>query len=124
MHSHFYPKQTGFSLFNVLLWLILGGTIALFGTKVAPIYLENATILSVLKEMKTAGELNGSASNIRYYLNKRLQVNNINRFSQNDTESVKKQGRNLQVKYEVRQHLMSNMDIVIIFDNTVELASP
>jgi hypothetical protein len=72
---------------------------------------------------------NISSSEIRYQLNKRLNINNIDIFERKGEGEEKAEveviqgGTTIQVitSYEVREHIIGNLDVIAKFKNSVEL---
>lgn len=116
-------KQAGFSFMGLMLLFIIGGFAIFLGMKLIPLYVENRTIQSVLNEMKEEQATTGllSARDVRGRLDKQLLINGIRRFDNNDDVSIKRVNDTIVVEYEVREHIMANIDVVVSFSNSVDL---
>lgn len=116
-------KQAGFSFMSLMLWFIIGGFAILLGMKLGPPYMENATIQSILNDLKEQKATTGllSPKDVRGHLDKQLLINGIRRFDSQDDLSVKRVDDNIVVEYEVREHIVANIDVVIAFSNTVAI---
>jgi hypothetical protein len=117
-------KQTGFSFGSLLIWFIIGGFILLIGMKLIPLYIENRTIQSVLNEMKEEQTTGGllSVRDVRGRLDRQLLIDGIRRFDNKDSEmNIKRVNDTIVVEYEVREHIISNIDLVVSFSNSVDL---
>ena len=71
---HVHAKQKGFSFFNLLLWLIIGGFGGLLMLKVGPMYMNNMTIQAALNGLKDRNLTDTpSPSQIRSQIEKQLR---------------------------------------------------
>jgi hypothetical protein len=116
-------KQQGITFFSLALMMVIGGFFILIALKTGPLYLENYTIQSSLDELKNdpaVGEM--SPVKIRATISKQLYINDIRRFSERDIQ-IKRGGGIIRVfvEYEVREHLLANVDIILSFANAVEV---
>lgn len=120
-------KQTGITFISLLLLLVILGFLALLVLRLAPIYLENYTIRSVLAGLKQEpGLAQQSAHKIRSMIENRLYINEVRRFDKQRSPEyirLKKKDDELKISidYEVRQHIVGNVDALVSFANSVEL---
>lgn len=116
-------KQTGFSFMSLLLWFIIGGFGILLGLKLGPLYMENATIQSILNDLKEEKATTGllSTKDVRGHLDKQLVINGIRRFDNPEDISIKRVDDQIIVEYEVREHIVANVDVVVSFSNAVDI---
>lgn len=120
---HTMKEQYGGALMTVLLCIACFGTMGFVGIKLAPIYIEHFGVSSSLESMESEGNLHGkSAAELWVLLNKRLQINDVRRVGKSDVD-IKTQPRmtTIRVAYEVQVPLMSNIDFLVTFDNSVVL---
>ena len=108
-------KSSGISTWSMMGIAGMAGFCILFLIKIAPIYLENYSVQSVLEQLESEGNQFADArkKDIRTTLNKRFTVNNI-RSVRKDHVTIKKTKEDFTiiVKYEVRVPLISNIDVV------------
>jgi hypothetical protein len=125
MQTH--ARQTGLTFISLLLLLMMLGFFALLALRLGPVYLENYTIRSVLQGIKQQPGLDEqSPQAIRAMIAKRLYVNEVRRFdNQQGREylTIKRHDNYLTVSidYEVRQHILGNVDAMVSFSDSVEL---
>jgi hypothetical protein len=118
-------KQRGLTFISWLVIFIVAGFLVMVGIKVAPVYLENYTIKSILESIKNEPFVaRKSTREIRSMILKRLDINSIRDVTK-DHISIRRSdgGRKVNIKYEVRRHIAYNAAIVMTFDDTVELTS-
>ena len=120
-------KQTGMTFISLMLLLVILGFLALLVLRLAPIYMENYTIRSVLAGLKQEpGLAQQSAHEIRSMVENRLYINEVRRFDKQRSHEyirLKKEEDKLKISidYEVRQHIAANVDALVSFANSVEL---
>lgn len=114
-------KQRGVSFTGWLIILVLTGFFASIGFKLLPHYMDNKALDKMITgvERDTAGGLRVSSVGDFYaYINKNMQVNNINNLKAADILDVRSEAGELYVhmKYEVREKILKNIDLVVSFD--------
>lgn len=112
-------KQRGLSLSNLLIWSIILVLIAIFGMKLAPVYIEHSTITKNLKAIAKETEVqNGDLNQIKLSFSKRAQIDNIKSISGQDIKINRENGRVvLSAKYTVKIPLISNISLNIDFES-------
>jgi len=124
-----HSRQTGITFISLLLLLIMLGFFALLALRLGPLYLENYTIRSALQGLKQDPELAQKGPEaIRSALEKRLYINEIRRFDTAEEKQdiqVRREGEQFKVSvdYEVREHIVANVDAVVSFSNSVGLSA-
>jgi hypothetical protein len=116
-------SQKGMSFIGVMLLAPLVAVFALVVIKLTPVYIDNASVNSVLKGM--AGERAESyttSGQVRDSLMKRLDINDV-RSVKTENVTVDQVGSfyDVKVNYEVRTHLFYNISIVTTFSNKGEV---
>ena len=115
-------RQGGLSAIGglVVLILVVGGiTLTL---KLAPHYIDFYTMQSVIEGLP-AQEVRGmTRTGLSDMLEKRFKINNLRGFKIRDIITVDRgrDGTVLEVKYERREHLFFNVDVVITFEKRYE----
>ena len=114
-------EQQGMSMVGWLIVVILVAFMALIAIRMVPMYLDYFKIISA---MEAVGNKGGSTDSVKRELARHFEVNDIRTVRPNDIR-VKRSGSVivLEVKYEVRQHLVGNVDIVGVFEKAVEVAA-
>lgn len=110
-------KQTGLSFIG---WLLVIGAIASGVTlilKLGPHYIDYYTMKSVIEGLPSDRVHDMSRSELKETLEKRFKVNNLRDFKVSDVVKVERlrDGTNLLLEYERREHLFLNVDVVLTF---------
>lgn len=114
-------KQQGNSLVKGLLILILVGFFASIGFKVIPHYMDNKTldklITAVERDRPSVGQVR-SPEDFYRHIEKGLNVNSVYSLKARDIMDVRAEGGTLyvRVKYEARENMLKNLDLVLNFD--------
>ena len=119
MHYGTYrTQQKGVSLSGLLMWSVVLVMVAILGMKLAPAYIEYASIQKALVGIASDPKFNDSTlrQNRESFL-KRSQVDNISVVSAKDIE-VKKDNeqRSLEINYSVTVPLVANISLLIEFN--------
>lgn len=119
-------RQRGMTLIGWAFTLALFGCVVYVGLKVVPIYLTAYDVESVLKTLKSEpGIANASPEQIRDHLGKMLDVNDIDHPTARQARISGSPGdRTVELKYEVRTKLSSNVGMVFTFNPSVQLRGP
>lgn len=116
-------RQRGLgALSNLLILIILVG-LALAGLKIVPYYLEYYKVQKAVDSLKGRGEVEGMASaQILRLLENQLYIDEVRRLTAKDI-SVKRSATQVlvDVHYEVREHLVANIDFVLTFSHGLRI---
>lgn len=119
-----HSKQRGITLVSFIIVLAVVGFFAFIGMKLFPVYTE---YYSVVKDMNGLAGEPGVASmppaKVKDLLFRRFYVSYVKSVKSEHVKITRQNGYNLQVKYEVREPLIYNLDFVAKFDRTVELGN-
>lgn len=113
--------QSGMTLISFMLMFVLIGFFMLLILKLAPIYLENLKVTSTLNALKKEpGLADKTPKEILAMVQKRWDINSIDRISANDSLVVDKTGGfvKIQVDYEVEEHILANISVLVKFKDT------
>ena len=118
-------RQRGMTGAGWLLVLILIGFFSLLTLRLAPIYMENFTVKTVLASLKEEPLITKkSVGEIRKMIKRRMKVNGIYEFDKDDIRITKEGGiTTVEISYEVQKNLAGNVDILVFFSDSVELVS-
>ena len=119
----FARSQSGASTLGILIVVLFFGSLLTLGIKLGPIYLDDYTIQEALEGLDgTKGLSKMTVGEVRGLINKRLSVNNVRGFDAKAI-TVKADGDQVQidVDYEVRTGLFSNVDAVVHFQHSYEM---
>ncbi len=115
-------QQRGITLIGFVMVLGIVGFFAFVAMKLFPVYSE---YYSVVSDMKGLAAEPGSATMapevVRDKLFRRFYISYVTSVKLENVKVTRNQGYNLNVKYEVRQPLIYNLDFVAKFDKTVDL---
>lgn len=121
-------KQNGFTLIGFLMVVALVAFFALVAMKLFPLYNESFAVSQSLESVANQPEAETmSKRDIHKYFLRSANINGLSRFKErniNDYLGVNKAGekpREMYMYYEARTKLFGNLDIVLVYDKTVEL---
>ncbi|BBA37516.1 uncharacterized protein sS8_5599 [Methylocaldum marinum] len=123
--ANFPFTQKGLTLVGFLWTSFLIGFFSLLVLKIGPVYLEHYKVVSSLKSLEKESELaSKSREEILSLLQKRWEINMVERVSTQDVR-ILKEGSYLKVEvaYDVAEHLFGNVDVLLHFDDQVEVGS-
>lgn len=117
-------RQRGIGLLGIMFWIAFLSGVASLAFKMWPAYLQFATVKTVMDGIQTDAELAGKGPReVISALSKRLYVNDVKGVSEKDF-NFEPAGpkRILSVAYEVREHVVANVDVVMAFHHQVSLS--
>ncbi|MCX4025493.1 DUF4845 domain-containing protein [Endozoicomonas sp. SM1973] len=113
-------SQLGLTAFGWFLALCVGGFVVVTVMKLAPIYIDNYAIQNIFDSLDDRPDIaKASPRKVRDYISKGFTTNMIRDVHIKDVV-VKKEGGFLtaSLKYEKREHLVKNIDLVLTFENS------
>ena len=120
-----YKKQRGMTGIGWMLVIALVGIFTLFFLKLFPIYLDGykvSSVLATLEEDHATGAM--TPAEIVNTIIKRLNVNIVKGVSKDDIYIERTGNRmTIDIEYEVRENLVGNLDIVVVFKKGIEVAT-
>lgn len=113
--------QRGASIFTWLVILALAAFFASAAFKLIPHYMDNNALekaIMAVEEDKTVGDKIDSVSDFYSHISKSMQVNSIRDLKMDDIIEVSQNNNDFLVhlKYEQREPLIKNIDLVVSFD--------
>lgn len=120
-------SQKGMSLLS---WLIVLGLVAFFASaafKVLPHYFDNMALEKLITSVETDKAANIRSINEFYgHVSKGMQVNSIRDLNLQDALKVKMENNEFRahLKYEKREPLIENIDLVVRFDKEFRVRMP
>lgn len=117
-------RQRGIGLLGIMFWIAFVSGVASLAFKMGPAYMHFATVKSVMDSIQTDAELAGKGPReIISTLSKRLYINDVKGVSEKDFKfEPAGPKRVLSVAYEVREHVVANVDVVMVFQHQVSLS--
>lgn len=119
-----YPnKQRGMSFISILVIVAVVGFFIMIGLKTFPSYVSHYSIKKVLLQLEQDRDIaKKSPAEIRKLLKRRFRINNVYDFNPKNIRFTKtKEGLEVRIAYEVREHILGNVDIILTFDDHVIL---
>lgn len=114
--------QRGITLIGFLIVLAIVGFFAYIAMKLVPIYNEYFSIVSAMKAVQSEpGIANKTPTEIRGMLSRRFDIGYVKSVEPQDAKITRADGYILQIKYEVREPFVYNIDLVVSFDKSVNL---
>ena len=115
-------KQKGIGLSGLLVWAVILILVVISGLKIAPAYIEFASIQKNLSAIvKDINAQSADLNQVRMLFSKRAQIDNIKSINVQDIKINKESGRIfLSASYTVRIPLVSNLSLTIDFDAVSE----
>ncbi|MGV8843382.1 MAG: DUF4845 domain-containing protein [Pseudomonas sp.] len=120
-------SQKGLSVFGWLLALVLVAFFASAGFKVIPHYLDNMALEKMISAVETDKSLDiRTVSDFYNYLGKGMQINSIRNLDIHEALNINMQGEKFiaHLKYEKREALIKNIDLVVRFDQEFSVQRP
>lgn len=111
-------RQSGLSMFGVLMLLIVLAIVMNVGLTLGPHYMDNRSLTQVIETLDPGLVKGGSKTRIHTAVNKGLKVNSIRTLKSEDIVAIKndkKKGNKLMLDYEIRENIFANVDVVLVF---------
>lgn len=117
--------QTGLTLTSFIIVLCVVGFFIFIAMKLVPIYTEYNSVVTDMEGLAEEAKTQRlSPEEIRVRLGKRFNISFVDSVKPENIKITKVDGGyDLQIAYEVRKHMMYNIDVVAVFDKTVTLSS-
>lgn len=115
-------RQAGITVIGFLILACLFGALGLAAIKVAPMYLQNMRLSTVLNDIQT--ELAGQGTtpvNIQRELDRRFAVEGIRLPKDNVKITQAKSGYQVRIQYENRAPYVADIWLLVAFDKQVEI---
>lgn len=118
-------QQKGLTFISILAILMVIGFFGLLLLKIAPIYMNNFKVKDTLASLEAEPDLTShSKAKLRDLLDKRLDVNMVDNVSNEDISVTKTPERvSIEIDYEVTENIMGNLDVLVYFNEAIEVES-
>ncbi|HEX7035779.1 MAG TPA: DUF4845 domain-containing protein [Pseudomonadales bacterium] len=115
-------RVRGLSALGMLTVLVVVVAVITVTLKLAPHYIDFYTIQSVVERLPAQEVRTMSRANLHEMLEKRFKINNLRDFAIRDIISLERSRDNtvLEIRYERREHLFFNVDVVLTFHKRYE----
>ncbi len=113
--------QAGWTAMGLLGFMLLGAFVFTCAIKLIPVYMEHSSIAKAIEQSIDEGDFDGkSTSEIRRKLGKSFEMNMVEDTSAKAISITRKKGiTTINANYEKRMPFMSNIDIVVRFDDLI-----
>lgn len=118
--QHRWTNQRGLTAIGWLLGMLALVTVITLALRLGPHYINYQTILTVMDSLP-ADQIRGMDNReVRDMLQKRLKINNVRDLPVRDILEFdrSKESTQLNIEYEVREHMFFNVDIVLTFSES------
>lgn len=110
------------SMIGLLIGMCFFGFLIYTGMRLGPIYSE---YYSVVKAMKLVSNKPGAADKspavLKEELAKSFDISYVKRVGKSDVKILRSRGKQLQIKYDVQEPFIGNLDFLIHFEKTLPL---
>jgi Domain of unknown function (DUF4845) len=134
LNSSSRSRQAGFTIWQWMVIVLVGGFLLTVGFSLAPLYINNYTIRATVQALQNEPELGRkSTQEIRMAVERKFDVNQIEAIQAVCRDKVKpcmkvektKTHLIIDANYEARTHVMGNVDAMVMFNkNRVEIVIP
>jgi hypothetical protein len=115
-------KQNGMSMIGLLIGISFFGFIVYTGIRLGPIYSEYYSVVKAMKLVASKpGAANKTSAVIKDELTKSFYTSYVERATAKDIKVLRSRGKQLQVKYNVQEPFIGNLDFLIRFEKTLPL---
>ena len=118
-------RQKGMTGTGWLVVLALIGFFSLLTIKLVPVYLEHYSVKTVLASLENEPLITQkSVSEVKKMVHRRLKVNGVYDVDQKGLKVKRESGvLTVEMTYEVKKHMVGNVDVLVSFSDKVELVS-
>lgn len=115
-------EQKGMTLLGYVIVLGVVGFFALMLVKITPLYIEYRSVVSIINAVAAESSANESPATLRASIQKRLDVNDIERVKARDFRITQsRSGTTVGIEYEARTQFIGNMWLLMEFEHSAEL---
>jgi Domain of unknown function (DUF4845) len=123
--KRYRSNQTGLTFLSVLVILGLIAFFTLLILKIGPIYLDHYKVKTVLASLENEPNLaSESIRKVRSLLMRRFDINMVEHVKKEDIAIKKMDGvLTVEIDYEVIEPIIGNIDVLVYFDDRIEVRS-
>ncbi len=123
--KRYRSNQTGLTFLSVLVILGLIAFFTLLILKIGPIYLDHYKVKTVLASLENEPNLaSESIRKVRSLLMRRFDINMVEHVKKEDITIKKMDGvLTVEIDYEVIEPIIGNIDVLVYFDDRIEVRS-
>ena len=118
-------KQRGITLMGFIMVLMVGAIFAVVAMNLFPVYREGFSVKNAMESVaKTPNAANMSLPQLQKALQKHFDIDYVDSVDAKAATLIRDKGtQKLGLTYEVRKHLVYNLDFVAMFDYEVDLST-
>jgi hypothetical protein len=117
-----HNKQNGMSMIGLLIGICFFGFIIYTGIRLGPIYSEYYSVVKAMKLVANKpGASNRTPNEIKDEMMRSFYTSYVERAKKKDIKIIRSRGKQLQVKYDVQEPFLGNIEFLIHFDKTMPL---
>lgn len=119
----FSSSQRGITFIGFVLLMVFVGFFALLALKLIPVYLDHYKVVSVLKSLEHDKDLpSRGRDEILGTFEKRWDIDMIDSVTRDDVTITKDMHRiKIQIAYDVTKPIFGNVDVLVHFDDSIEV---
>tara|TARA_B110000438_G_C15162623_1_gene372434 strand:+ start:114 stop:485 length:372 start_codon:yes stop_codon:yes gene_type:complete len=118
LQHNYRTKQAGVSFISIMAFLVLLIFSLNFVVRIVGMHWDDRLLVSILDDLPEVLNRDSSVKDVRKLLNSRLEINRMRMISTEELIITKHKGEiTLVWPYERREHVMSNVDIVLTFNH-------
>lgn len=123
--KRYRSNQTGLTFLSVLIILGLIAFFTLLILKIGPIYLDHYKVKTVLESLENEPNLaSQNTRKVRSLLMRRFDINMVEHVEKEDIAIKKRDGvLTVEIDYEVIEPIIGNIDVLVYFDDKIEVRS-
>jgi hypothetical protein len=116
-------KQRGLTLITWLIILMMIGFFIMLGLRMAPIYMQNYTVKNIVTDLQKEPLISRKPpGEIRKMLMRRFDINGIENLGRENIKITRSGGTTkVEIVYETRRHIAGNVDVVVMFNESLDL---
>lgn len=117
-------QQRGLTAIAIILMLLVLAFFVAIVLTMFPIYMEHFAVNSHLQSLKDESKISTMTDlDITKSMERKFDIDNITHVNKDDIdiEPNDKGGRTVSIDYEVRDHFLANVDVVVSFHNEVDV---
>ena len=118
-------KQAGITGIGLMIIFFLIGFFVLLGIRMVPLYLNNVKVANIISGLQNMPDLESkSIQEIKQAIDRRFEVDDVQHVDAKDVK-FEREDRRIRVvaEYEARTQIFANVDIVVRFNESVELVT-
>jgi len=118
----FNNKQKGMTMIGMVIFMSLVGFFIYVGIRLGPIYSEYYSVVKAMNQVADKpGSGNKSPAVIKEEMMKYFYTSYVERVKVKHIKVIRSRGKQLQVKYDVQEPFMGNLDFLLHFEKTIPL---